>query len=92
MTTDNKYSITPDMINEGMVEYFSDWSDGCDTWQEVISRGLNAAIRLGLVVAKKQFDDAVEQDYCTICGRILEQKVHNLNVAVIDDGDYNVEG
>ena len=71
MSAEYKYTITPDMITKDMID---DWlSDSVgDNWPEFIARRLNAAIRFGLVKSKKQFDDAVDQDYCTIRGKILD--------------------
>ena len=71
MSAENKYTITSDMVIKDLID---DWlSDSVgDNWPEFIARRLNAAIRFGLVKSKKQFDGAVDQDYCTICGKILD--------------------
>jgi len=67
MPVEDKYTITPDMIPK---DFIDDWLNDSvsDNWPEFIARRLNAAIRFSLVASKMQFDDAVEQDYCTICG------------------------
>lgn len=71
MSAEGRYSITPDMITKDLIDdWLSDFVG--DNWPEFIARRLNAAIRFGLVKSKKQFDDAVDQDYCTICGKILD--------------------
>ena len=71
MSAEHKYNITPGMVTK---DFIDDWlSDSVsDNWPEFIARRLNAAIRFGLVKSKKQFDYAVDQDYCTICGKILD--------------------
>jgi hypothetical protein len=71
MPIENKYCITPDMIPKDIID---DWlSDSVgDNWPEFIARRLNAAVKFGLVKSRKQFDDAVDQDYCTICGKTLD--------------------
>jgi len=71
MSVEGKYTITPDMIPKDLID---DWLNDSvsDSWPEFIARRLNAARKFGLVASKKQFDDAVEQDYCTICGKILD--------------------
>ena len=70
MPVEDKYTITHDMIPKDLVD---DWLNDSvsDNWPEFIARRLNAAVKFGLVASKKQFDDAVEQDYCTICGKVL---------------------
>ena len=72
MPVEDKYVITSDMITKDLIE---DWLDDSVSynWPEFIARRLNAAIKHGLVASKKQFDDAVEQDYCTICGKALDE-------------------
>lgn len=69
----DKYSVTPEMIPDSLVK---DWLNDSvsNNWKEFIARRINAAIKANIVVHKNQFDDAVEQDYCTICGRILDEK------------------
>ena len=71
MSVEGKYTITPDMIPKDLID---DWLNDSvsDSWPEFIARRLNAARKFGLVASKKQFDDAVDQDYCTICGKILD--------------------
>lgn len=71
MSAEGKYTITPDMITNDIID---DWLNDSvsDSWPEFIARRLNAARKFGLVASKKQFDDAVDQDYCTICGKILD--------------------
>ena len=71
MSVEEKYIITPDMIPNDMID---DWLNDSvsDNWREFIARRLNAAIKSRLVTSKKQFDDAVDQDYCSICGKILD--------------------
>jgi len=72
MLIEDKYYITPDMIPKDLID---DWLNDSvsDNWPEFIARRLNAAIRFGLVASKKQFDDAVEQDCCTICRKALDE-------------------
>jgi len=72
MPVEDKYTITPDMIPK---DFIDDWLNDSvsDNWPEFIARRLNAAIRFSLVASKMQFDDAVEQDYCTICGKALDE-------------------
>ena len=72
MLRENKYTITPDMIPKDLIE---DWLNDfvSHNWPEFIARRLNAAVRFRVVASKKQFDDAVEQDYCTICGEVLDE-------------------
>ena len=71
MLIEDKYYITQDMITKDLID---DWLNDSvsDNWPEFIARRLNAAVKFGLVKSKKQFDDAVDQDYCTICGKILD--------------------
>ena len=72
MLVEDKYIITPDMIPKDLID---DWLNDSvsDNWPEFIARRLNAAVKIGLVASKKQFNDAVEQDYCTICGKALDE-------------------
>ncbi len=72
MLIEDKYTITPDMIPKDLID---DWLNDSvsDNWPEFIARRLNVAVKFGLVASKKQFDDAVEQDYCTICGKALDE-------------------
>jgi hypothetical protein len=59
------------MVTKDLID---DWLNDsvCDNWSEFIARRLNAAIKSRLVTSKNQFDDAVAQDYCTICGKTLD--------------------
>lgn len=66
-----KYNITRDMIPKDLVKDWLNDSVSGD-WSEFIARRLNAAIKMGVVVPTAQFNDAVEQDYCTLCGNILK--------------------
>ena len=72
MLAKDKYSITPDMVTKDLIDDWLNDSVG-DNWSEFIARRLNAAIKSRLVTSKMQFDDAVAQDYCTICGKILDE-------------------
>lgn len=71
MLIEDKYYITSDMVTKDLIDDWLNDSVG-DNWPEFIARRLNAAVKFGLVKSRKQFDDAVDQDYCTICGKTLD--------------------